>query len=71
MGFVVGCATANASMGSCDEGEHVSLDEPIVTVIDGPGDAAAEQPRWPDGEAYWEAGDLELPPVVVLLERVE
>jgi hypothetical protein len=71
MGIALGCATARASAGTCEEGESVSLDDPVVTVIEGPGDAAAEQDRWPDGESYWEAEELRIPPVAAVLDRVE
>lgn len=42
-----GSMTANgAGAASCPEGEYVRMIDPVVTVIDGPGDPMNEQFRW-------------------------
>ena len=37
---------ASARALSCGPGLSIVLSEPVVTVVDGPGDGAAEQERW-------------------------
>jgi len=44
--MMVGSRTAQGTTAACPEGENVYLIDPVVVVIEGPGDAAAEQARW-------------------------
>jgi hypothetical protein len=45
--MLAGSMTAKgAVVADCAEGEVVWMYDPIVTVIEGPGDAAEEQSRW-------------------------
>lgn len=54
--WLLGCLTASvligsmtargATMLSCPEGELVEMIDPVVTVIEGPGDPVSEQARW-------------------------
>lgn len=48
VGVLVGSVTvsAQAMAGDCAAGEHVRMLDPVVIVIDGPGDPVAEQERW-------------------------
>ncbi len=45
---------------SCLLGENVDMMNPVVTVIEGPGDAAAEQAQWSALEYAGLGGPLEL-----------
>lgn len=41
-----------AGMGDCPEGEYIRMVDPVVTVVDGPGDPEEEQAQWLSWEAY-------------------
>ncbi len=45
---------------SCLTGEIVTMIDPVVTVIEGPGDAAGEQTQWSALEFSLLAGPLEM-----------
>lgn len=51
--LVAGMLGPNAVHAQCFPGPAINLVEPMVTVVDGPGDGAAEQEGWSSmGDAY-------------------
>lgn len=44
----------------CAAGELLALTDPVVTVLAGPGDVAAEQDRWSSLGVGWLDGSLEI-----------
>jgi hypothetical protein len=57
--MLVGSRSAQGAT-SCNLGETVYMTNPMVTVIEGPGDAAAEQAQWSALEFAGLRGGLEM-----------
>lgn len=70
LGVLLASASAlAASDRHCPEEEYIAMDDPHVSVVEGPGDAATEQASWEAREVYY-LGELYLDPGNATLERV-
>lgn len=72
-GLWLGLATAHAAAGGgyCDDGERVEMSDPVVTLVEGPGDPAVEQALWEVRHVVFDAGVLEVGRDAVILEKGE